>query len=99
MVKPLISHLKSVKKNIDRLKEQQATLKERIAFLEKENAEMKAALKEKEDLLLAAQKDIEFLSVSYRLAQSPDYLISTRRRITRLIRTIDNCILMLSKEE
>jgi len=41
---------------------------------------------------------VEFLTMSYRLADSPDTIVSARRRIARLIRTIDSCISMLKEE-
>lgn len=98
MAQPLISLLESFYDKMSRLETMVLQMQARISTLEEENADLRRELKEKNDLLDAALTDVDFLKVSHRLAESPDSLISTRRRIARLIRTVDNCISMLKEE-
>lgn len=72
--------------------------REQIVRLEKENEDLRTQLSETRAELDNTRKDVEFLTMSHRLADSPDSVISARRRIARLIRTIDNCISMLKEE-
>lgn len=44
-----------------------------------------------------ARLDVEFLQVSHKLADNPDTLVATRRRLARLIRNIDRCLEMLKE--
>lgn len=98
MAQPLLSTLSDLNEKISRLAGVQEALKTRIKELEKENETLKAELKESRDQLDKARTDVEFLTVSHRLAENPDTIIATRRRIARLIRTIDNCISMIKEE-
>lgn len=98
MSQPLITLLESLTKKIEKLSDNQAKFIERIRQLEEDNASLRTQLFEEKRNLEIAQKDIEFLTVSHKLAESPDALIATRRRIARLIRTIDNCIAMINED-
>ena len=98
MAQPLITLLKSVDEKITERSTIQKQLYARIEELEEENAGLRQELQDNKALLAKATTDIEFLTMSYRLAESPDSIISTRRRIARLIRTIDSCISMLKEE-
>lgn len=73
-----------------RLVEQNHKLEEEIADLRLEIAE---ARRERDRARLYA----EYLTVSHRLADSPDTLIDTRRHIAKLIRNIDRCLEMLKE--
>lgn len=48
--------------------------------------------------LVKANQEIEFLTLSHRLADSPDTIIEARRKLAGLIRTINNCIRMINEE-
>ncbi|MDE6443362.1 MAG: DUF3450 domain-containing protein [Muribaculaceae bacterium] len=98
MAQPLLSILADLNEKISRLAGVQEALKKRIIELERENENLKAELKESRDMLDKANTDVEFLTMSHRLAENPDSIIATRRRIARLIRTIDNCISMIKEE-
>lgn len=98
MAQPLISILSQISDKITELEAIRQQQNSRIKFLEEENEDLKEKLKEQTQLLHQANIDKEFLTMSHRLADSPDSIISTRRRIARLIRTIDNCISMLKEE-
>lgn len=98
MALPLTTKLQLIVEKVASLSKLNETLYKRIETLEEENNRLRddyeTALKELEK----TRRDVEFLTMSHRLADSPDTIISTRRRIARLIRTIDNCISMLKEE-
>lgn len=99
MAKPeLLSAINALSRKIDTLMEIQKTLTGRIAELETENKILSAQNIEDKQKLEEALKKIEFLSVSHRLAASPEALVSARNNIHRLIRTIDSCIRMLNED-
>lgn len=100
MAKPeLFNTFNALSRRIDRLLEQQIILQKKLADLESSNNELKN--QHEKDLLLLSQqqKQIEFLSLSHRLADSPEALIAARNKISKLIRTIDNCIRLINEEE
>lgn len=98
MALPLSSILDEVNEKVKALAEKQNLLYERIAELEKENENLRHDLDDHRQRLETALRDSEFLTMSHRLADSPDSIISARRRIARLIRTIDKCISMIKEE-
>ncbi len=98
MALPLSTLLKSVDDKVTELAAIHRKLYKRIAELEEENESLRKELQESRKELEAARTDAEFLTMSHRLADSPDSIISARRRIARLIRTIDSCISMLKEE-
>ena len=98
MALPLNSLLRSVDSKVTELMAIQRRQREQIVRLEKENEDLRTQLSETRAELDNTRKDVEFLTMSHRLADSPDSVISARRRIARLIRTIDNCISMLKEE-
>ncbi|MDE6531988.1 MAG: hypothetical protein K2M27_00455 [Muribaculaceae bacterium] len=98
MALPLNTLLKSVDDKVTEISAIHFRLHARIEELEKENDYLRQELEETRRQLSKALNDVEFLTMSHRLADSPDSIISARRRIARLIRTIDNCISMLKEE-
>lgn len=70
-----------------------------------ENERLRAALAEREEQLAEvrgerdrALLDVEYLTLSHRLADSPDTVVSARRHISRMIRTVDRCISLLKDD-
>lgn len=98
MALPLTTLLKSVDDKVAEISAIHFRLHSRIEELEKENENLRQELDDARQKLAKALSDVEFLTMSHRLADSPDSIISARRRIARLIRTIDNCISMLREE-
>ncbi|MDE6682138.1 MAG: hypothetical protein K2J87_01775 [Muribaculaceae bacterium] len=98
MAQSLNTLLHDISVHAQRLGEINQAQRIRIAELEQEVELLKGSLAEKEKELQRALTDAEFLTMSHRLADSPDTIISTRRQIARLIRNIDNCISMLKEE-
>ncbi len=76
---------------IEELEETNKSLLARIENLEE-------ALAEEKEKAGRARLDADYLIYSHRLADSPDTIIATRRRISALIRTIDRCISMLKDD-
>lgn len=97
MAMPLLSVLNSLQERLDGLVEAHNELLNKIRELEEENLQLKAEIKEKDLALGKAETDIEYLTMSHRLAENPDTIIAARRKIAGLIRTIDNCISMLKE--
>ncbi len=97
MAESLVSILEKLEARQNELLADLESLKIRNKELEEENAELRRresdALKIRDKALL----DIEYLQVSHKLAEDPDALIDTRRRIAGLIRNIDRCISMLKE--
>lgn len=73
------------------------SLRRRNAELERENADLLQMADEAEQARHRAELDAEYLAVSHKLADNPDNLIATRRRIAQLIRNIDRCLEMLKE--
>lgn len=98
MAQPLVTLLSGLNDRISELKTVHQDLISRIHSLEEENKRLRSELAESKEHIRQAETDAEFLMMSHRLADSPDTIISTRRRIARLIRTVDKCISMLKEE-
>lgn len=99
MAKPeLLQSITILSKKIDILLQQQKSLQERIDNLEMQNQELRKQHEVDVSLLDNAKKNIEFLSVSHRLAATPEALISARNKVSKLIRTIDSCIRMINED-
>lgn len=98
MALPLTSLLKEINTKSGKIADIFSRLNDRIRILEEENSNLRKELDETRSMLVKAESEAEFLTVSHRLADSPDSIISARRQISRLIRTIDNCISMLKDE-
>ncbi len=63
-----------------------------------EAEELKRELDDCRQQLREARMEIDFLTVSHRLADSPANLISARRRLQRLIAKIDRCVSLLKED-
>lgn len=93
----LFQSIKDLRKEITRISLLVSGLKEENSKLKSENEELHRRLAEKESDLAKAQSDVDFLTVSHRLADNPDALVSSRRHIARLIRNLDTAISMLKE--
>lgn len=97
MAKTLISDLEKLNGRIKEVVAENRRLRERNAALETENADLRMLRLESDAARERAELDAEYLAVSHKLADSPDNLIKTRRRIAQLIRNIDRCLEMLKE--
>lgn len=82
-----------------------SALEGRLREAEEENTRLKAQLSDTLSLLDETRTerdrallDVEFLTVSHRLADSPEAIRSARIRISRMIRTLDKCITLLKDD-
>lgn len=97
MAKSLITTLERLDSRIKEVTTLNSTLSDKNRELEKENADLRRALTEALGDRDRALLDAEYLTVSHRLANSPDTLIETRRHIAKLIRNIDRCLEMMKE--
>ena len=99
MAKPeLLISISSLSKKIDILLEEKEFLERKIKELENVNEELVRQQALDVSNLQNAQKEIEFLKLSHRLAATPEALVAARKEISRLIRTIDSCIRILKED-
>lgn len=83
--------MKELASQRDEAQQENARLKIRVGALEEQLSEARKDLD-------ASQMEIDFLTVSHRLAEDPDHLISARRRLQRLISKIDRCVSLLKED-
>lgn len=98
MAQSLSNIMSSVDEKLIKLIEHHKQQTLRIDELQAENNNLHAELEETKRELEKSRQDTEFLVMSHRLADNPDTIIQTRRRIARLIRTIDKCISIIRDE-
>ena len=94
----LLNSLNALSRRINKLLQQNMNLQKQLMELENSNKELRKMHEEDMALLENAQKQIEFLSLSHRLANSPEALVEARNKISQLIRTIDSCIRLLKQD-
>lgn len=97
MAETLLSILERLNKRIKELAADNEELKADNIRLQEDNKELQRKATEAETLRTRAELDAEYLAVSYKLADNPDTLAETRRRIAGLIRNIDRCLEMLKE--
>lgn len=69
----------------------------RCKTLEEQNEALALDIKELRDSLDRQVMDNKFLTLSHRLAQSPEALVESRKLVANLIRDIDKCIAQLKE--
>lgn len=91
----ILSDLREAMKELasqrDKAVRESALLNVRVETLEGQLADTRRELEQ-------ARMEIDFLTVSHRLAEDPDHLISARRRVQRLIAKIDRCVGLLKED-
>lgn len=97
MANLLFQTIKELRKEIARISSLVSSLKVENSKLKSENEDLRRRLSQQEENLKKALSDVDFLTVSHRLADNPDALISSRRHIARLIRNLDTAISMLKE--
>lgn len=99
MARPeLIQTIALLSRKIDTLLKQLEGLKARISELEITNSDLQKRHQEDQKLLQQAKKNIEFLSLSHRLAATPEALLSARKNIADMIKTIDSCLSLINED-
>lgn len=92
---PLLAEIYS---KIEQLAARRAEAEAKIARLEEELADTRAELDDMRSQLHRARLDAEFLTLSHRLADSPEGLLTARRLIASLIRKVDAAITMVKND-
>lgn len=93
-----IAKLAEIRKKISQLAAQRDAAIARIADLESHVSDLESDLTETREALDRAKLDAEFLTVSHRLADTPEALVVTRRKILSLIRKVDSAINLLKND-
>ena len=94
----ILAMLAGIDDRISRITARRDAAAARIAALEKRIADLQADLDNTRKELHQAHLDVEFLTLSHRLADSPDALAAARKTIASLIRKVDVAISMLKND-
>lgn len=98
MERSLTTIIDSLSAKVMRLVSQRDSLKEENSDLKEEIARLKGMVDEDMNQIASLEKEVEFLKLSHRLADSPETLIESRRIVAALIRKIDRCITLLNDD-
>lgn len=93
----ILYSISQLSKKIDALLVEREKLLDQIQKLKAENHEL--SLQHQKDVMLLenTKKDVEFLRLSHKLADSPEALVEARKEISSLVRTIDSCIRLIKE--
>ena len=98
MARPLHRVIGDLREKIEEIAAQRDAALAGAAARAREAEELKEQLDECREQLREARMEVDFLTVSHRLADSPANLISARRRLQRLIAKIDRCVSLLKDD-
>ncbi len=90
--------LRSLQVRIDALAAINTQLRTDNARLADEVSALRGRLADVQQERDNALRDCEYLSMSYKLADTPERLIAGRRHISQLIRNIDKCIRLIKSD-
>lgn len=94
----LTSLLSALLPKIDELDRRQQTLESDRRRLADENAGLRRELDDARKQIHRLEQEREFLTLSHRLADTPEALAESRRHIATLIRRLDSAISMLKED-
>lgn len=98
MARNLLRIIRELREKINVLASQRDLAREESRRLTVEKEDLRLQLEECDRQLQEARMDVDFLTVSHRLADSPENIISARRRLQRLIAKIDRCVSLLKDD-
>ncbi len=98
MARSLLEILESARRHSDVLVERLQTLSEENARLRARVADLDEQLADACEQRDRALMDVEYLTISHRLADTPEALVDARREVARMIRTVDRCITLLKDD-
>ena len=98
MARSLHRVISDLRARIEQLASQRDAALEANDDLRQEAEDLKRQLDECREELKTARMEVDFLTVSHRLADSPHNIISARRRMQRLIAKIDRCVSLLKED-
>lgn len=93
-----VDALNDIRRKIDSLAAQRDKAAARANDLSDEAGSLRNDLSERDKQLDKALLEVEFLSLSHRLADSPQALADARRKIKALIRKIDAAIALIKTD-
>lgn len=98
MPRQLTGIIAELREKITRLAAQRDDAVRKSESLEQQLLSLTRQLDECNRSLELARMEVDFLTVSHRLADSPENLVSARRRLQRLIAKIDRCVALLRED-
>lgn len=98
MARTLHRIIKDIRTKATTLAAQRDRATSELERLTQENEALKEQLAECREDLKTARMEVDFLTISHRLADSPENIISARRRLQRLIAKIDRCVSLLKED-
>lgn len=98
MARPLNQVITEIRSKIEKLATQRDEALETNRKLNEEMEQLRKQLEECREELKETRMEVDFMTVSYRLAESPEHIISARRRVQRLISKIDRCVSLLKDD-
>jgi predicted nuclease with TOPRIM domain len=87
----------SIKRKLDQLRENHATLKAENANLSERNAELEAKLREVSEEKRVLQKDYDRIKLAKTLVSSTGDKAEMKFRVNEMVREIDKCIALLNR--
>lgn len=98
MPRQLTGIIAELREKVIRLAAQRDDAVRKSESLEQQLLSLTRQLDECNRSLELARMEVDFLTVSHRLADSPENLVSARRRLQRLIAKIDRCVALLRED-
>lgn len=98
MARPLTQVIKEIRSNIEEIASQRDDALDANRKLTQEVESLRLQLDECRQELKTTRMEVDFLTVSHRLADSPENIISARRRLQRLIAKVDRCVSLLKDD-
>lgn len=95
MARSILTAVKTLGDKAERLAQQRDELRRENKALKEEMESLRERTLAAEEARRQALLEIEFLTVSHKLADSPQKLADTRRHVASLIRILDRCIALL----
>ncbi len=93
----LLTILQSIRQKTDELSARCLTLDEELRQRDHTISELQFEIERLKKENASLKSDNEFLTVSHRLASSPDEIVKSRRLLAGWIRDIDRCIAQLKE--
>lgn len=97
MASDLQASIRILTQEIERLSAAYLRKREETEELRRRILDLQGDIASRDKEIERLQQDNQFLRMSYRLADSPDGLIETRRKIAGLMRSIEKCISQLKE--
>ena len=98
MARPLHRVIAELREKMEQLATQRDAALEAQKTMAQEAEDPRQELEACREQLREARLEVDFLTVSHRLADSPANIISARRRLQRLIAKIDRCVSLLKED-